>query len=65
MTPSMYAHFVSVRDGALGFQGPIHDARADVEHGSFLGLGKKVVVENVVRAIGTIIETESQGIGLR
>jgi hypothetical protein len=65
MTPGVYAYLVAVCDGALGFERPVHDVGADVEHGGFLGLGGEVVVEGIVRAVWTVVETESESLGLQ
>lgn len=55
--PGVHADFVPVGDSTLRLDRMIHDIRADVEHGRLLALLGEEIVEDIVRAVGAIIET--------
>jgi hypothetical protein len=55
--PSVNTNFMTISETALRLKRPVHDITADIEHGGFLVILGQKVVEHIMGAIRTIVET--------
>ena len=56
---------MAVRKSALRLEWPVEDAAPDVEHGRLLVLAREEVVKYVVGAVGSVVESVADRLGLR
>ena len=54
-----------VNNSALRLEWPVDDIAPDEEHGRLLVLALKIVVKDVVRAIGSVVKRIAHGLGFR
>jgi hypothetical protein len=56
---------MAVGKSALRLERPVEDAAPDVKHGRLLVLAHEEVVECVVGAVGSVVESVAHRLGLR
>jgi hypothetical protein len=59
------ANFVTLSLGTESLQRPVDDVGPDEEHGSELVVFLESVVEDSVRAVGSIVEADTESLRLR
>ena len=58
-------NLMAVRESALCLERPVEDAAPDVEHGRLLVLTREKVVKRIVGAVGSVVESVADRLGLR